>query len=186
MPEYKEMTETVDVPKNTGAEGFLLVVSKLLRLPRVQNISISGSGTVRYTRVIRQDEKVTPIDIDFSSVTPFGVIRNNDIVEIEEDKDSVHAVARLFQSAAMEHLFPVVWVSGPDTTFWMWHERQKLQMSSSRDEAYGLPFLYDDQVPASTLLFATAYTRGASVLNIKKTFKILMPEKLDLMRSTHA
>jgi hypothetical protein len=77
----------------------------------------------------------------------------------------------------------VAWVSGPGSTFWLWHEKAKLKMMSpSKDQAYGLPFLYDESFPSSTLVLCTGYTRASAMIDVKKSFKILMPEAHNLMK----
>jgi hypothetical protein len=182
MAEYKERTETVDVPKNTGVEGFMATVRKILSLPRIQVININAVGHIKYTRIVREEDDTVPLEVDFSTISPAGIIRNNELVEMEEDNNPTHAVARMFEQIAQEHLFPVAWVSGPGSTFWLWHERAKLKMSPSKDQAYGLPFLYDENFPSSTLVLCTGYTRMSAMIDVKKSFKMLMPEAHNLLK----
>jgi hypothetical protein len=184
MPEYKEITEKLYVPKNTGIEGFITTLRRILSLSKVQSISINANGQIKYNRIVREEENVQPLEIDFSTIMPSGIVRNNDIVELEEEKDPTHAVARMFERVAQEHLFPVAWASGPSSTFWLWHERMGLTISVGRDEAYGLPFLYDEYFPPTTLVLCTGYTRNSALIDVKKSFKMLMPEAHYLMGSS--
>jgi hypothetical protein len=182
MPEYKEVTSTINVPKNTGVEGFISTIRKILSVPRIQTIAINAQGHIKYTHVAREGEEAGDLEVDFSSIRPSGIVRNGELVELEEDKNPTRAVARLFERASQEHLFPVSWVSGPSSTFWLWHEREGLTMSPSRDQAYGLPFLYDDHFPPSTLVLCTGYTRTSAMIDVKKSFKMLMPEAHMLLK----
>lgn len=184
MPQYKEVTETVEVPKNTGAEGFILTLRKILSMPRVQQVHINAAGKVRFSRVVREEEDTHPLEMDFSTVLPSGIVRNNELVELMEHPDPTIAVAKMFERVTQEHLFPVAWVSGPGSTFWLWHEKVGLNMSPGRDEAYGVPFLYDEHFPPSALVLCTGYTRTSAMIDVKKSFKILMPEAHHLLRKT--
>lgn len=181
MAEYKEITEKVEIPKNTGVEGFIATLRKILSLSRVQSIVINAAGRIQYSRVVREDEETHPLEVDLSTITPSGIVRNNELMELEEDRDPAHAVARMLAQMSTEHLFPVAWVSGPGSTFWLWHEKAKLNLPL-RDEAYGLPFLYDAYFPPTTLVLCTGYTRGCGMIDVKKSFKVLMPEAHFLMR----
>ena len=182
MPEYKTATERITVPKNTGLEGFLKTLRKILVLPRVQNIVINANGRITYERAVREDENMEPIEVDFSDISPGAIVRNCDLREIEEENEPTRAVARLFEAVAQDHLVPTAFVSGPGSTFWLWHEKYDFTLSSSRDQAYGVPFLYDEYFPPFSLVLCASYTRSAALSEIRKSFKIQMPEQQALMR----
>lgn len=182
MPEFKEVTEKLDIPKNTGIEGFMLTMRKIISLPKIQSIVINANGRITFTRIVREGDEVRPLEVDLESVTPAGIVRNSDVVEIETDESPSRAVARLLEKTAQEHLFPIALVSGPGSTFWDWHAYEGLYLSAARDEAYGLPFLYDEYFPPSTLVLCAGYTRGSTMVDVKKCFKLMMPEAHNLLR----
>jgi hypothetical protein len=175
--DYKEVTETVEVPKNTGVRGFLRVVEDILKRPRVQGIEIDARGKVSFRYFARKGEENLPLRTDFETLMPYMVVRNGKAVELSDP--SIHAptaVGQLFDMAAVDHLYPVAWVAGSNTKLWDWYVRSTNFNPSSREEFFGLPFLTDRNIPDETLLLGAAFARGAALIDLQKSYKIVIPE----------
>lgn len=177
MPDYHIVKKRVEVPRSAGVEGFLLVVRKVLTLPKVQSLAVTATGQVTYEQAVRSDEDLLDWEADFSSVLPWTVISNGQVDELVLPPDSLasYSLCRLFERAHLEQLFPVALVSGTPTTFWEWHASEGLLTTSPRDAAYGLPFLTDERCPPDTLLLCAAYTRSNAMIDVRRSFKLQLP-----------
>jgi hypothetical protein len=177
MIEYKELTQSVDVPAHSGVEGFLSAIRQVLRQPRVTRVEIDGNGKVSYTRFVRAEEPRKNVDFDFDSVSPGALVRNIEMQELDlfELKDNAAVcMAAMFFAADRDHMFPVGIVTGANTVFPDWHRRTTgVQLLS--DNAYGLPVYRDRFIPDETLLLVTAFSRDASLVDARKSYKTAMP-----------
>lgn len=178
MNDFKEFSETVRVPKGAGIDGFLVAMKAILRRPRVQSIQVDNRGVIKFTYIGREDERALPLpDLEFETMMPMHIIRSNDVAEVTEESEASHAVASLFRAASQEMLYPVAFAVGANSSFWKWHAVSTgVSLDASRGEAYGYPVLYDDQIPDSVLILCAAYTRGGSMLDTRKSFKITIPQ----------
>jgi hypothetical protein len=182
MRELKLIQETIEVPKNTGKAGLLHTLESLLELRRVQEIHIDGRRLplkVTYKRFINEGEVELPLNINLESLSPYAVLRNGDIREAEVATDDVAAIVitKLFKEVSISGLWPVAFVSGPSSRFWDWHiATMGFSPSHNKEDAYGLPFLYDRQVDDDVLLIAAAYDRNAAIIDAQKAFKIQIPD----------
>ena len=78
---YKEITKSINVPSNTGTDGFLRTVAEIIKMPRVQTITIEASGKVSYTRYTEEGEE--ELNVDFTDLNPYYIIRNSDLEEMQ-------------------------------------------------------------------------------------------------------
>jgi hypothetical protein len=174
--EYTEVDESIEVPKGTGSAGFLQAISGILKLPRVQSINIDSRGKVSYKYFVRKGEETPALKMDFASLKPFAAIRNSESVdEISPNVVAAIALGELFDAAACDHLFPTALVTGTNTLFWNWARATGLVLTS-REEVFGVPFMTDQQVPDSSLILGAAYARGAALIDIRKSYKLVIPE----------
>lgn len=175
--EYKEVSETIEVPKNTGTKGFLRAIEDILRRPRVQSIEIDARGKVSYRYFARKGEENLPLRTDFETLMPYAVVRNGACVELAEpNSHAPTAIGQLFDMAAVDHLFPVAWVAGANTKLWDWYIDTTKFNPASREEFFGLPFLTDRAIPDETLMLGAAYARGAALIDVQKSYKIVIPQ----------
>lgn len=176
MADYKEVTEVVEVPKNTGTKGFLRVVEGILKRPRVQSIEIDARGKVSYRYFARKGEENLPLNIDFETLTPHMALMHGTVVELADP--STHAptaIGQLFDKATADHLYPVAFVGGAQTWLWDWYASTTHLELSSREELFGLPFLTDRAIPDESLVLGAAYARGAALIDLQKSYKIVIP-----------
>lgn len=177
MIEYREITKTIEVPKGTGLTGFMLAISNILRQPRIQEVTITARGKVSYRRFARQNEPDEEIKLDFESVMPWAILRNTNIEELPSVPRSANAavvLGQMFAAAARDHLHPVAMVGGSASVFWEWYG-QTTGIVLGKDEAYGLPFLNDENIPNDVLILCAAYGRGASLVDTQQSYKIAIP-----------
>jgi hypothetical protein len=177
MTEYEEVRESVDVPKNAGVQGFLKTVEGILRLPRVQEIRIDARGKVDFRYFLREGEQHKPLEMDFETLLPYSIIRNNKVVElVDVDPNAAVAVGQLFDLAAADHLFPVAFVGGPGSLFWQWYETTTAIHLAAREELYGVPFLSDRALEDYVLVLCAAYTRSAALIDTQRSYKLVIPK----------
>jgi hypothetical protein len=177
MAEYEEVNDVVEVPKNTGVQGFLKTVEEVLKLPRVQEIRIDARGRVNVRYFVREGEQKKPFGMDFETLLPYAIIRNNPVIElVDVDANAAIAIGQLFDLAAADHLFPVAFVGGPASLFWQWYETTTGFRLTSHEELYGVPFLSDRALEDYVLVLCAAYTRGAALIDTQRSYKLVIPQ----------
>lgn len=179
--EYIEQKESVEIPKNVGVKGFLLALESILKLPRLQDINIDRFGKVHYRYFLREGESRMPLNVDFEGISPHSIVRNSKLFEVElrEDEGASVSVARLFELAAMDHVFPVAFVAGSSTLFWSWYESSCQFRKMNRDELFGFPFLVEPRhIGENVLLLCAAHARGGALIDTQRTYKLTIPKGL--------
>lgn len=181
MAEYKEITGTINVPKNTGIEGFISTIRQLLGRPRLQSIHVDSRGTVTFKRFVEEGEEEGPNNnygVDLESVQPYHVIRNADILELipPEGLPSPVVVSMLFDKAAMDKLRPLAWVVGRASLLWRWYQFTTGHALTDRESFFGLPVYPDRQMPDTVLLLCAGYGRDAAFIDTRVSYKVEIPE----------
>lgn len=176
MSEYNQIEDHVEVPLSSGVDGFLLALRKILTLSRVTDIHIATGGKVTYRRWVREeDDSSRNLEIDFETVAPSSVIRNNIIEDLgQADSNAALCAARMFYRASVDHMFPVAFVCGTNTTLGDW-VKDTTSMELVADQFYGLPLIKDRFFDDDILLLCTTYGRGGAVIDIRKSYKVLIP-----------
>lgn len=176
MEGYEERTDSIRVPKNTGVDGFLKTLRRVLTLPRVQVINIDSSGMVSYTRIVREGEPPEPVDLDFSDLSPWSIVRNGTLEEftVPHDAPATATIARLFNLLTQESLVPVAWVTGANSDFWAWHEETAGVRLTRQNMAYGVPIYTDREVPDHSLILCAAYTKGTTLVGCHRFLVVSM------------
>jgi hypothetical protein len=179
MPDYELKSETFEVPKNTGTEGFLLAIKTILKMPKVQGISIDARGKVTYQQFVERGEfhEVGPT-ISFETLMPYACVRNGSIKElVSNEKSPAITIAKMFQVVARERLYPVAWVTGANTTLWDWFRKYSGLEMENQEDFYGLPVLTDRHLDDYVLVLATSFGRSTNIVDVQKSFKIIMPQR---------
>jgi hypothetical protein len=175
MSEYREISETLDVPIGTGVDGFLKVIGEILRLRRVQEVKIDARGKVSYLRYAREGEPDKPLDVDLETLMPYAVLRNNKLQELPVADDAAHAVGQLFHAAGQDGLFPIAFIGGTNSMFFKWY-KQTTGIELKDDNVYGLPFLVDRKIEDYMLFLAAGYARYNHLADLQKAYKIVIPQ----------
>jgi lactobin A/cerein 7B family class IIb bacteriocin len=183
MSQFKPVEETIEVPKETGKAGLLRVLEEIIDLKRVVEVRILASRPpvkVFYKRFVAEGEPERPLSIDLESLSPYAVLRNGEIQEIDGGAGPAAVViARLFREVSLVGLWPIAFVGGRASRFWAWHkETMGALPSQTHEDAYGLPFLTDRQIDDDVLLLAASYDRAAAIIDAQRAFKLLLPSPL--------
>ena len=176
MSDLQLLVDSIDVPRNTGLEGFIHTIRQILRLPRVQSININARGKVTYERYVAEGEK-DPIKVDFTGVEPGDIIRNalNGVEELTTSiQDAAVILVTMLDRVSLEKLFPVAFVTGANSIFWSWYPDTTRSSLSSRDSICGLPVYYDRHLPDTALILCAALARDGALIDTQKAYKVEM------------
>lgn len=173
--ELREVSSTVEVPKNTGIEGFVVTLRELLRRPRIQEILIDAKGKVSYKRLMRDDEPEA-FNIDLETVTPSGVLGSAVIEELvlPDYIPAATTIGKMFDRFAIDQVYPIAFVSGIGTVFWEWYRVTTKSALHSRNSVFGLPLLLDRKIPTTALILCGAVTPSTSLVDTARALKIEM------------
>lgn len=178
---YVQYDETIEVPLNTGIEGFMRSVREVLRLPNVNNIAINSKGKIDYTFFLREGETKRVAAVNFDNLMPMAIVRNASVQEVlDRDDSATVAILQLFRAASIDHLSPIGFITGSNSLLWPWYEHTTPLRAERRDELFGLPVHFDRQCPDEVLLLAAAFTPRAELVDMNKAYKIDLPPVVTL------
>ena len=174
--EWEEKTNRIEVPKNTGIEGFLYAIKEILRRPRIQEIKIDSKGVITYRLYAQKDKPINNVGIEFGDISPYGVIRNADVVEltVQSGQSAAVIVAAVLDIAATEQLYPIAFVTGADTVFWGWYRETTGTPFRSTNHLFGWPLYTDRLLPDTALILCTGYGKDAALVDTQRAYKIEM------------
>ncbi len=178
--EYREVSRSVDVPRNTGTEGFIQTVRAILRRSRVQEIRITADGKVNYRRLVQGDGEEPALNVDLETLTPMAVARRSEVHELTlpPSLSAAISISKMFDRFAIDQIFPIIWGVGPATVFWKWFEATSRSALHSRSHAFGLPVVADRHIPDTALLLFGARNPGASLIDTTNVLKLEMEESV--------
>jgi hypothetical protein len=177
MQEWKEVTDVVEVPKNTGLDGFLQVVKTYLRVPRVQDMRIDARGRVTVRRFAPPDDSERNVGIDFSSLSPSGIIRNTQVEEVAmyEGANAAVVLGGMLDRVATEKLKPLAFMTGADSVLWDWYKMTTGVRLRNKDSLHGLSLYTDRALPDTALLLVVGYGKDAALVDARASYKLEMP-----------
>lgn len=176
---YVQHDEVLTVPKGTGIEGFLRSLREVLKLPNVQDVRITRQGTIEYTFFLREGEEKRVIMMNFDSLMPMALVRNAEVVEVPSIDGLMtpvlapHAIMRMFELAAADHLLPIAFVTGASSLLWKWLDKSPTRRTDG--PLFGLPVHSDRNCPDEALLLCAAFKKDSELVDMKKAYKIAMP-----------
>lgn len=178
MDEYREVTKSIDVPPNTGIDGFLLTLRQVLRKPRLQQITVNARGRVSYSRYVRDGEPEEMSGLTFDDLQPYHIIRNADLQEFmpPEDLPASTVIGMMFDQVVQDRLHPIAFASGAETALWSWYQYTTGHAVVGRRQLFGLPLFLDRQIPDSVLLLCAAFGRDATLIDTQTSYKVEMPQ----------
>ncbi len=182
MDDFKEVTGTIVVPKNTGIEGFMSTIRQLLTRPRLQSILVDSRGKVTFKRFVLEGEEVDGSNnnygVDLESVRPSHVVRNTEMLELTPPSGLVAPVVigLLFDKVAQDKLRPLAFVVGAGTMLWQWHQFTTGHDVRDRGFFFGQPVLEDRLIPDTALLLCAGYGRDAAFIDTRVSYKVEIPE----------
>ena len=177
MTRYEQVTDTVEVPRNTGVEGFLRVLRIYLSKPRVQEINIDSRGKVTVRRWAPANDGDRNAGVDFGDLQPHGIVRNAQVEEVllSRGANAAAALGALLDMVAQEHLVPLAFMTGAGTVLWSWYCSSTGYQLRSKDTLHGLPLHTDIALPDTALILAAGYGRDAALVDTRTAYKIEIP-----------
>ena len=174
--DYELVTNSVEVPKNTGIEGFLHTLREILKLPLVQNINIDSKGKVTYKRYVADGERQV-VGIDYSGMEPWYIARNApDGVEelLHNSTNGAVTLTAMMDRASMEKLYPIAFVVSPNTVLWNWYNTTTGFSLGAAGRLCGLPLVTDRHIPDTALILCASFAREGALVDTQKAYKIEM------------
>ena len=181
MSDLELVTDSIDVPKNTGIEGFIQTIRQILRLPRVQTITVNARGKVSYDRYVAEGDPDQTIGVDFSGIEPAHIVRNalNGVVELVlQAENSAVILMGMLDWARTEKFHPIAFVTGANTTFWSWYAESTRTSLAARDSICGLPVYFDRHIPDTALILCASLAKDGALIDTHKAYKIEMSPRL--------
>jgi hypothetical protein len=177
--DYQEHNEKIEVPKQTGVEGFLHAIKAILMLPNVKRIEISANGEVSYRYFLPKDAKTAPLKVNFESLEPYAVVRNaGKVVELPDpDQNAAIALAQLFNLASLDHLHPLALVGSPNSNLWAWYEETTSVKLPNKESLLGLPYFGDRMIEDGTLILCAGFARDGGLIDTHKSYKLCIPQQ---------
>lgn len=174
--EWKETTNSIEVPPNTGIDGFLYALKELLKRPRLQEIVVDARGKITYRQYVREDLPQSNIGLDFDHLSPGGVIRNAEAVELEvrEGQNAGVILASMIDISISDQLHPVGFATGSNTVLWAWYRSTTGAFLRSKTTLLGLPLYTDRQIPDTALILCSAYGKDSSMIDTQRAYKVEM------------
>lgn len=174
---FTKHEEFIDVPKGTGIAGFLRSIGEVLKLPRVQNVAITSQGRIEYSFFLREGEEKTVLTMNFEDLMPMAIVRNSDVMEVRNrSESSAVAIFQMFNASAIDGLFPIAFVTGLSTPLWDWLETTADDKTVTQGSLFGLPIHQDRNCPDEVLLLCSAFKRDSELVEMKKAYKIDIPQ----------
>lgn len=182
VSEFKKQTNTVEIPQDAGLEGLILLLRRLLKLPKMVDLTVSAlSWSIKYTRYVRDGEEES-VDLELDTVSPAGIVRRCDNEEVllgTSEENAPKAVCLVLLTAQREQFFPIAWATGRNSIVHTWHEAT-CGLRVFGNYLYGLPVVRDINLPDDSLLLLCGAVPDAELIDAKKAYKITMPHlKLD-------
>jgi hypothetical protein len=177
--DFKEVSGTVNVPPNTGVEGFVHTIRAILKKDRLQSINIDARGqvTYRYFAPSTELENGQNFGVDFEALEPYYIIRNAEVREVDlpVDLSAAVGVGVLLDQAASDRMQPIAFATGAQSALWPWYEYTTGHVPRDRLHLFGFPLRTDRQIPDTALLLCTGLGRDASFIDTRVSYKIEMP-----------
>lgn len=172
----REQTRTVEVPQNTGVQGYLTAIEQIIAQPRVQRVVLESNGRVTYTRLVSDDDDVAPHNVDFEHVLPYAIIRQVEIVEesFPISYTACAVVAGLVDKACVAGYYPICFVTGVHSQLWEWLRVRSGLTISVTELLYGYQVYRDQEVPDEVLILCAGNKGAHAVIDTRIAIKVVM------------
>lgn len=173
--DYQLVQNSIDVKKGTGVEGFLRVIKQILKLPRLQTVTIEAKGKISYDRYIIGSESKEPVEVGYDDLEPYSVVRNGivDSVEFLSSNPAV-VLSLLLDRVVKDQLHPCALVTGANTILPTWFSHGTGRALFTTEYVCGLPVYLDRNIPDNVLIVGGAYTRDADLTTVQKFYRLEM------------
>ena len=181
--EYEEKQKVIEIPPNTGVEGYLHVVREAFKLPKIFRI-ILDIGKVTVVRRAKKGETEEPnLNAQFDHLEPYNVIRNAAVKELSypETLNASAAIAALLDAAVANGYTPIAFVTGAQTILWSWlYFRDDLEVHN-RESLFGYPLHADRRIPDTALVLCAGVDKTEALIDTRLSIKIEMKHAQPLL-----
>jgi hypothetical protein len=80
----------------------------------------------------------------------------------------------MFNQSAIDQMVPIGFATNSATRLWSWFREREGFVFMRKDQFFGLPMFYDDNLPDTALFLCTAYERNAALVDTRKVYKITL------------
>lgn len=180
MTEYREVEDSIDVPRNAGMEGVVKLLRRYLSMPRVQDIHINARGRVTVRRYVLGNDGARNSGVEdgfFDELSPYRIARNTHMTEWTPPAWSNASITlmALFDVVAQEQLKPLAFLTGAQTLFWDWVHVTTGYRFSAFESLYGVSVYSEEEVPDSTLILLAGFGRDAALVDAHRAYKLEIP-----------
>jgi len=179
--ELEQVVSTVEVPRNTGVDGFLQLIRSILKLGRVQDIHITSNGrvTYKYMAQVGQERDIFNPEQLFEKVSPSYVVRNSSVKELRvpDSANAAEVLFRVLRAARLDGVEPIAWATGADSRLPLWlvqHTNLSEDAVSPSDTLCGFPVYQDRMLPDEALILCAGPSRGGDLSETTHAYKIVM------------
>lgn len=179
MTEFQEKTERIQVPTNTGVQGFLRVLEAILKLGRVQRVNINATGVVEYMRYVAEGEdQPQGVQVSLEGLSPRELIIAGQVTEVPSGLLPHQDVMKAFAAVRMAAMAPVAWVVGEGTVLRQWFQASGVELLDL-EEFMGLPVHRAADVADSALILCASHSRQGVFTDCTKFYKVAMAAPVD-------
>lgn len=176
MSDLKEVTRNIDVPANTGAEGFLHAIREIIRKPRVQRIILEATGRVTYVRMEGPNDTEENLGVSFNHVQPYEIIRNVTTRELSYPPHlgGADVLTVMFDAVATNDFAPICFATGVASTLWNWLYFTSGVEIQNQKVLFGYPVYQDQQLPDTALVLCAGVGTKAALIDTRLAVKVEM------------
>ena len=179
MTGLKEVTNHIDVPANTGVDGYLQAIREILRVPRVQRVVLDSTGRVTYTRLSESDgseEDVRNVGVSFEHLQPYSVIRNSAVQELSYPRamGGADVVAAMFDATTGHGYTPICFAVGVGTILYNWLYLTAGVELSNPESLFGYPVLVDERLDKEILVLCAGLGSTRALVDTRFSLKVVM------------
>lgn len=175
---FSKVEDKLQVPANTGIEGFILLFRKILTTPRVQHIAVNVRGEVTVQRLVADEDPsvdVGPLEIDFGPLQLPAIVQRAEAVSIDQPLGlpDERIIPYLLSAVQDAHLYPTLFVVQSCSAFRKWLTETTGCVFAGG--CFGLGLEEDPTLPEDALLLLAAPEPSNVPLNATHKFRAALP-----------
>lgn len=176
MTELKETSHNIDVPANTGVEGFIHAIREIIKKSRIQRVILEATGRVTYVRLESPDDAAENMGVSFSHVQPYEIIRNVTTRELSYPPHlgGADVLTVMFDAVATNDFSPICFATGVASTLWSWLYLTSGIEIQNQKVLFGYPVYQDQQLPDTALVLCAGIGDNAALIDTRLAVKVEM------------
>lgn len=181
MDRPEEIVRTISIPENTGVQGFLRAIEEIIKMPRVQRVTIEAPGTVTYRRfaVAGEEREAENFNIDLTNLQPHHIIRNAEVEELTytNGMSAPAVIGTMLDRVAAKNLTPIAFVTGAASQLMSWYFYGAGAELQVRDRLFGYRLYTDRAIPDTTLVLCAGLGYTHALVDTRFSMKVEIPMK---------